>query len=418
MLHGNAVYAQSGGVTSVINGSAYGVITEAMKADFIEKIYGGFQGINGILDENLIDLQEESPNMIEALRYTPGAALGSCRRKLPDLEKNRNEFERIVQVLEAHNIRYFFYNGGNDSMDTAYKVSQIAGQMGYDLISVGVPKTIDNDLPVTDNSPGFGSTAKYNATSLLEGGIDVASMYRDSTKVFVMETMGRHAGWIAASTALARRMAGDPPHIILLPERPVSQDKLLAKIEGTVAQQGYCVVVVSEGAKKEDGTFLADSGIKDQFGHVQLGGAVNVVQSIIKDNLGLKTHGALLDYCQRSGRHLVSRVDLEQAIACGHHAVIIAKEQLNGKMVTIVRESNDPYQWSVDHTDASNIANQEKLLPDSYIQDEGFDITDEFITYCQPLIEGEDFPPFSAGIPQYGKLKNQLIPKKLPAFTT
>lgn len=417
MLKGNAVYAQSGGVTSVINASAYGVITEAMKVDFIDKIYGGFQGINGILDESLVDIQEESPAAIEALRYTPGAALGSCRRKLSDLEKNRSEYERIVQVLEAHNIRYFFYNGGNDSMDTAYKVSQIAGQMGYDLVSIGVPKTIDNDLPITDNCPGFGSTAKYNAISLLEGGLDIASMYRDSTKVFVLETMGRHAGWIAAATAMARRQAGEPPHIILLPERPVNIDKFLAKVEGTVAQNGYCVVAVSEGAKDESGKFLADSGTKDQFGHVQLGGAVNEVQSIIKGKLGLKTHGALLDYCQRSGRHIGSRVDVEQAIACGKHAVEIAKEQLNGHMAILVRESNTPYQWSVSHTSAANIANQEKMLPDSYISEDGFDVTEEFETYCRPLIEGEEPPPFVGGIPQYGRFENKLIPKKLGEFS-
>ena len=416
MLKGNAVYAQSGGVTSVINGSAYGVIAQAMKSDFIEKIYGGFQGINGILDEDLIDLHEESPHAIDALRYTPGGALGSCRRKLADLEKNRAEYERILQVLAAHNIRYFFYNGGNDSMDTAYKVSRIAEQMGYDLISIGIPKTIDNDLPVTDNCPGFGSTAKYNAISILEGSLDVASMYRDSTKVFVMETMGRHAGWIAASTALARREPEDAPHLILLPERPMKQEEFLGKVEKNVAQRGYCVVAVSEGAKKDDGTFLADAGTTDQFGHVQLGGAVNVVQSLIKTNLGLKTHGALLDYCQRSARHAASRVDLEQAIACGKHAVALAKEQLNGKMVTIVRESNHPYRWSMGHTDAAHIANQEKMLPDSYISADGFNVTEEFITYCRPLIEGEDFPPYAAGVPQYGQLKKQLIPKKLPPF--
>lgn len=417
MLKGNAVYAQSGGVTSVINASAYGVIKAAMNADFIEKIYGGFQGINGILDESLVDLHAESPAAIEALRYTPGGALGSCRRKLKDLETNRSEYERIVQVLEAHNIRYFFYNGGNDSMDTAYKVSQIAEQMGYDLIAVGVPKTIDNDLPITDNCPGFGSTAKYNAVSILEGGLDIASMYRDSTKVFVLETMGRHAGWIAGATAMARRDAGDAPHIILLPERPMNEDKFLARIENTVADNGYCVVAVSEGAKDDTGKFLADSGVKDNFGHVQLGGAVNEVQSLIRGKLGLKTHGALLDYCQRSGRHIAARVDIEQAIATGKHAVEIAKQQLNGHMATIVRESNDPYQWSVGNTSAANIANQEKMLPDSYISADGFDITEEFETYCRPLIEGEDHPPYVGGVPQYGRLKNDLIPKKLDAFS-
>ncbi|MGK5091594.1 6-phosphofructokinase [Deltaproteobacteria bacterium TL4] len=416
MLKGNAVYAQSGGVTSVINASAYAVITEAMQSDFIDNIYGGFQGINGILDEKLIDFKEESPAVIKSLRYTPAAALGSCRRKLPDLNANRREFERIVEVFNAHNIRYFFYNGGNDSMDTAYKVSQIAGQMGYELISVGIPKTVDNDLPITDNCPGYGSVAKYNAVSILEGGLDVASMYRDSTKVFVLETMGRHAGWIAAATALARREPGDAPHVILLPEVRFEGEPFLTKVEEVVRQKGYCVVAVSEGVRTADGGFLAESGNKDQFGHAELGGVVNVIQSIIQRFLKMKTHGALLDYCQRSGRHLASRVDVEQAVACGQHAVRLAEQRLNGQMVTIVRESDSPYRWTVGNTDILNIANKEKLLPDDYISGDGFDVTEKFIQYGRPLITGEDFPPFSDGIPQYGVLKNHLLKPKLKSF--
>ena len=416
MLIGNAVYAQSGGVTSVINASAYGVITEAIKADFIKNVYGGFQGINGVLDESLVNLGDESAEAIESLKHTPGAALGSCRRKLPDMQKNRTEFERIIKVLQAHDVRYFFYNGGNDSMDTAYKVSLIAGEMGYDLISVGVPKTIDNDLPVTDNSPGFGSAAKYNAISIMEGAYDIASMYRDSTKVFVMETMGRHAGWIAASTALAQRKPDDAPHIILLPEVPLQQDAFLAKVEDTISRKGYAVVAVSEGLKNEDGSFLADGGAVDSFGHAQLGGVLNPIQMMLKQNLKVKTHGALLDYCQRSGRHIASRVDVEQAIACGRKAVQLAGEQLNGQMVTIVRESDDPYQWSVGHTASNNIANKEKVLPPEYISADGFGVTEAFDKYCRPLIVGESYPPYANGIPAYGGFQNKFIDRKLEPF--
>ena len=417
MRKGNAVYAQSGGVSSVINASAYGVITEAMKSELIDQIYGGFQGINGILDEKLIDLHAESPATIEALRYTPAAALGSCRKKLPSLETNRAEYERIVEVFEAHNIRYFFYNGGNDSMDTAYKVSLIAEQLGYDVICVGIPKTVDNDLPMTDNSPGYGSVAKYNAISMLEGGFDVRSMYRDSTKVFVLETMGRHAGWIAGATALARANHGISPHIILLPEVTFDQSKFINEVEHCIGAYGYCTIAVSEGIKNEEGEFLSESGVTDAFGHAQLGGVGLMLQTMIKQLLHLKTHGALLDYCQRSGRHIASRVDVEQAVACGKAAVSLAEEGLNGKMITIVREGNDPYRWTTSYTDAANVANQEKTVPPEFIASNGMDVTEKFIEYCQPLIVGEEYPPYHSGVPQYGKLKQQLVSQKLSSFS-
>ncbi len=416
MQKGNAVYAQSGGVTSVINASAYGVIKRAFKTDCIENVYGALYGINGILEENLLDLQEEEPITLESLRYTPGAAFGSCRHKLPDLEKNRVEFERIVQVCEAHNIRYFFYNGGNDSMDTVAKISQISQQMGYELSCIGIPKTVDNDLPETDNCPGYGSAAKYNAISILEAGFDLLSMCRDSTKVFVMETMGRHTGWIAASTALARSIEGDPPHIILVPERPVEEDPLLARVDETIAQYGYCVIAVSEGIRTKEGKFWADAGYTDNFGNTQLGGVGALLQNMIKQRLGFRTHGALLDYCQRSARHIASRVDIEQAIACGKHAVTLSQEGWNGQMVTIVRESNDPYRWSLSHVDATSVASQERPLPDVYLNDDGFGVTEEFLNYCRPLIEGQDSPSYQKGIPQYARLQKYFLPKQLPEF--
>lgn len=408
-MKGNAVYAQSGGVTSVVNCSAYGVIKAAMKADFIEHIYAGLFGINGIIEDKLIDIAQESKENIEGLRYTPSAAFGTCRKKLPSLEENRAEFERIVAVFKAHNIRYFFYNGGNDSMDTALKVSMIAEDLGYDLIAIGIPKTVDNDLPVTDNCPGFGSVAKYNAVSIKEGSYDVESMHRDSTKVFVLESMGRNAGWIVGSTGLNHTSPKDGPHIILFPERPFNREDFLGKVDDTVSKIGFCVVAVSEGVKKPDGTFLAESGTKDSFGHAQLGGAGEAVAGMIQSELKLKKHTAILDYCQRSGRHLASLTDVNQAIACGKEAVKLAGEDKNGLMTIIVRESNDPYQWSIGSTDMKNIANKEKKVPDNYITSDGYHITDEFRMYCQPLIEGEDYPPFQHGLPDYTRLNKNLV---------
>ena len=413
MAKANAVYAQSGGVTSVINGSAYGVIKAAQESGIIDNIYGGLYGINGVLEENLVDISQEDPAVIELLPFTPSAAFGSCRKNLPSLEKNRADFERIIEVFKAHEVRYFFYNGGNDSMDTAHKISQLSADMGYQVTCIGVPKTVDNDLPVTDNSPGFGSVAKYNAVSLREASFDVASMHRDSTKAFVAETMGRHAGWIAASTAMAGTNENEGPHIILLPEIAFREDAFLAEVERTRAKIGYCVVAVSEGLQNEAGKFVADAGTVDMFGHTQLGGAGDFISNLIKNKLNIKVHNALPDYFQRSGRHIASRTDLEQAIAVGREAVNLAAKGLNGQMVTIVRESDTPYSWTVGHTDIDNIANKEKVLPADYIREDGFHITDAFRKYCQPLIEGELWPEYVGGIPVYGQLARNLVPKKL-----
>jgi 6-phosphofructokinase 1 len=412
----NAVYAQSGGVTSVINASAYGLIKAAQSASFIDSVYAGLDGINGVIDENLIDLAQEAPATVEALRYTPGGAFGSCRRKLQDIEKNRAVFERILQVLDAHDVGYFFYNGGNDSMDAVAKLAAFAKAQGSALRVVGIPKTVDNDLPITDNCPGFGSVAKYNAVSALEASLDLASMSKDSTKVFVLEAMGRHAGWIAAATGLAARDPAVGPQIILLPEVPFDAERFLKAVSATVARLGYCSITVSEGLQDKDGRFVAETGLKDAFGHSQLGGAGQYIQDLVKRELKMKHHGAILDYCQRSARHLASATDVEQAVACGAKAVELAGKGLSGVMVTIRRESQEPYRWGLDHTDASNIANQEKMLPKDYIRDDGFHVTDKFRSYCEPLIRGEDYPPYRDGLPAYARLKKALRPKKLGAF--
>ncbi|MDH5751374.1 MAG: 6-phosphofructokinase [Deltaproteobacteria bacterium] len=414
MAKPNAVYAQSGGVTSVINASAYGCIKAAMAADFIGDVLAGLDGINGVLEENLIDLSRENPADLEALRHTPAGAFGSCRKKLKDMEKDRAQFERILQVCEAHNIGYFFYDGGNDSMDTVDKLSRFARQEGSPLQVVGIPKTIDNDLPITDNSLGFASAAKYNTVSMMEGSLDVSSMFRDSTKVFILETMGRHAGWLAASTGLGRRTDQDGPHLILLPEVAFEKQNFLARVEETVGQLGYCAITVSEGTMDTRGKFLTESETTDSFGHAQLGGAGQYISELIKKDLGLKTHSAVLDYCQRSGRHVSSAVDVEQAMACGARAVALAAEGHSGVMVTIVRESSSPYRWSLGFTDAGNIANKEKKMPREFISGDGFHITDKFREYCLPLIQGEDYPPYENGLPAYRRLKKNLRPVKLP----
>jgi ATP-dependent phosphofructokinase / diphosphate-dependent phosphofructokinase len=411
----NAVYAQSGGVTSVINASAYGLIKAARACAFIDEVYAGLDGINGVLDERLIDLSQEDPAAIEALRFTPAGAFGSCRKKLKDLDKDRASFQRILDVLAAHEIHYFFYNGGNDSMDTVDKLDRFAKAQGFALQVIGIPKTIDNDLPITDCSPGFGSVAKYNSISMLEGALDTESMYRDSTKVFVLETMGRHAGWIAASTGLASRSERDGPHLILLPEVGFDKGKFLAAVEATVQREGFCAITVSEGAQDAQGHFLSEAGGQDAFGHTQLGGAGMFVQELVKAELKLKVHGAVLDYCQRSGRHLAAKVDVEQAVACGAHAVKLAGEGLTGQMVTIQRDSDDPYRWSVGHTEAGDIANKEKLLPREFIREDGFHVTEGFRRYCLPLIQGEDYPPYAGGLPAYRRLKKALLPQKLAA---
>jgi len=410
----NAFYAQSGGVTAVINASACGVIETARKhRDRIGKVYAGRDGIIGALTEDLIDTSRESARDIAALKHTPGGAFGSCRYKLKGLEENRAQYERLIEVFKAHNIGYFFYNGGNDSMDTAHKVSQIGRKLGYPVICVGVPKTVDNDLPITDNCPGFGSVAKYIAISTREAAMDVASMSRTSTKVFVLEVMGRHAGWIAAAGGLAGERAGDAPHIILFPEIPFDKARFLAKVQDTVKRQDYCVIVVSEGTRYADGRFLADAGSRDAFGHVQLGGVGPEVANIVKSALGHKYHWAVADYLQRSARHIASQTDLDQAYAVGEAAVKLALEGRNAVMPVITRVSDSPYRWKVGVAELKRVANREKTMPRSFITRDGFGITAAARRYLAPLIRGEAYPPYRDGMPRYVQLKNKPVARKL-----
>ena len=408
----NAFYGQSGGVTPVINASAAGVIQTAKQyPDAIKYVYVGEDGILGALTENLIDSSLESDADIEALKYTPAGAFGSCRYKLKSLEEHKVEYERLIEVFKAHDIRYFFYNGGGDSQDTAHKVSQLSETMGYPITCVGVPKTIDNDLPFTDCSPGFASVAKYVAVSILEASMDVASMSSSSTKVFVMEVMGRHAGWITAAAGLAADDRGFGPDIILFPEIEFNQQAFLNKVDATVQRKGFCSVVVSEGVKRPDGTFLADSGLRDAFGHAQLGGVAPVVVELVKEAHGLKCHWAVCDYLQRAARHIGSSVDVEHAYALGKAAVEFAVNGKNAVMPTIVRTSDNPYTWEIGKAPLSEVANVEQKLPPHYVTNDGFFITDECRRYLQPLIVGEDYPPYENGLPKYVKLKKIKVPK-------
>ncbi|HEY8553000.1 MAG TPA: 6-phosphofructokinase [Burkholderiales bacterium] len=410
----NAFYAQSGGVTAVINASACGVIETARKyRSKIGKVYAGRDGIIGALTEDLIDTSKESAAAIRALRYTPGGAFGSCRYKLKSLEESRAQYERLIEVFKAHDIGYFFYNGGGDSADTCLKIAQLSQQMDYPLIAVHVPKTVDNDLPITDNSPGFGSVAKYIAVAVREASLDVASMARTSTKVFVLETMGRHAGWIAAAGGLAGEKPGDPPHVILFPEITFDEEKFLSRVDESVKKYGYCTVVVSEGVRDRNGKFLAEAGTRDAFGHVQLGGVGPVVAQLIKDKLGYKYHWAVADYLQRSARHIASKVDVEQAYAVGRAAVELAVKGKGGVMPTIVRQSSKPYKWKIGVADLRDVANVEKKLPRDYITEDGFGITAKCRNYLAPLIQGEDYPPYKNGLPQYVRLKNVPVKKRL-----
>ncbi|MCW4148082.1 6-phosphofructokinase [Halomonas sp. 18H] len=418
MAQYNAFYAQSGGVTAVINASACGVIEACRQApDQIGKVYAGHNGIIGALTEDLIDVTQESDDAIAALRHTPGGAFGSCRYKLKDIDTHRAQYERLIEVFKAHDIRYFFYNGGGDSADTCLKVSQLSEKLGYPLTAIHVPKTVDNDLPITDNSPGFGSVAKYIATSTLETSLDIASMCATSTKVFVLEVMGRHAGWIAAAGGLAGEGAGEPPHLIVFPEIPFNRKAVMERVEQSVKQNGYCVIVVSEGARYEDGTFLADAGNTDAFGHRQLGGVAPTLAGMIKQDLGYKYHWAVADYLQRAARHLASKTDVEQAYAVGREAVSLALAGKNAMMPAIRRISQSPYQWDVISAPLSQVANQEKFMPRDFISEEGFDITDTCRDYLSPLIQGEDFPPFENGLPKVAKLKLAKVERKLPVFT-
>ena len=414
MSRKNAFYAQSGGVTAVINASACAVVETARKhRNKIAKVYAGRDGIIGALTEDMIDTSKESARNIAALKYTPGGAFGSCRYKLKGFEENEAQYRRLIDVFAAHDIGYFFYNGGNDSMDTAHKVSQIGRKLGYPITCVGVPKTVDNDLPITDNCPGFGSVAKYVAVSTREAAMDVYSMSRTSTKVFVLEVMGRHAGWIAAAGGLAAEKPGDAPHIILLPEVPFQQQKFLDRVEETVQKQSYCVIVVSEGTAYADGRFLADAGSRDAFGHVQLGGVGQTVAAIVKEHLGYKYHYAVADYLQRSARHIASQVDLDQAYAVGKAAVELAVSGRNAVMPVIKRTSDKPYRWKIDVAELKRVANREKKLPKSYISKDGFGITAACRRYLSPLIRGEAYPPYRNGLPHYVELKNTPVAKKL-----
>lgn len=414
----NAFYAQSGGVTAVINASACGLIETARTyPDRIGKVFAGRDGILGALTEDLIDTSLESEEDIARLRHTPGGAFGSCRYKLKSLEEHRRQYERLIEVCRAHDIGYFFYNGGNDSMDTAWKVSQLAEKMDFPLVCVGIPKTVDNDLPITDTCPGFGSVAKYVATSMREAGYDVASMARTSTKIFVLEVMGRHAGWITAACGLATEAEGEPPHILLFPEIPFDEGKFLSKVQDCVTRFGYCTVAVSEGLLDQQGRLMADMGSKDAFGHAQLGGVGQVVAQLIKEKLGHKYHWALADYLQRSARHLASGTDLVQAYAVGKAAVELALEGRNAVMPTIRRISDEPYAWDVGVAELKDVANVEKKMPRGFIDLDGFHITDECRRYLAPLIVGEDFPPFRDGLPDYVRLKNILVNKQLDPFS-
>ena len=410
----NAFYAQSGGVTSVINASACGVIETARKhRNRIGKLYAGRNGILGALHEDLIDTSAESASAIAALRHTPGGAFGSARYKLKGLEENKAEYERRIEVFKAHNIGYFFYNGGGDSMDTAHKVAQMSRRMKFPVTCIGVPKTVDNDLPITDTCPGFGSVAKYVAVSTREAALDVASMALTSTKVFILEVMGRHAGWIAAAGGLAGEKPEDPPHVILFPEIPFELKPFLERVSFAVKNYGYCVVVVSEGARYADGRFLADAGTKDAFGHTQLGGVAATVADIVRHELGLKYHYAIADYLQRAARHIASATDVRQAYAVGQKAVEFALAGHNAVMPVIVRTSDKPYRWKVDKTPLARVANREKMMPRSYITKDGFGITGRCRTYLEPLIQGEDYPPYQRGLPRYASLKLKAVPKLL-----
>ena len=412
----NVFYAQSGGVTAVINATACGVIETARRSRRLGKVLAGRNGILGALREELIDTSKESRQAIAALRHTPSGAFGSCRFKLKSPEENPAEYKRLIEVFQAHDIGCFFYNGGGDSQDTANKVSQFSLQMGHPITCIGIPKTVDNDLPLTDTCPGFGSVAKYVAVSTMEAGLDVASMAESSTKVFVLEVMGRHAGWIAAAGGLAKTDSKAPPHIILFPEIAFDRQAFLDQVRRTVDKVGYCVVVASEGAQYADGSFLADSGSKDAFGHTQLGGVAPSLVEMIKAEHGFKCHWAVADYLQRAARHIASATDVEQAYAVGAAAVEFALEGKNAVMPVITRLKGKGYRWRIDEAPLSKVANVERKMPRSFITRDGFGITARAREYLLPLIQGEDYPPYENGLPRYVRLRNVLLKKKLPAF--
>ena len=413
----NAFYAQSGGVTSVINASAAGVIDACRRhRGRIGKLYAGRDGIVGALTEDLIDVGKEDPAAIRALKWTPAGAFGSARYKLKKFEDNPAQYERLIEVFKAHDIGYFFYNGGGDSADTCLKVSQLSEKLGYPLQAIHVPKTVDNDLPITDCCPGFGSVAKYIAVSTREASFDVASMSKTSTKVFVLEVMGRHAGWIAAAGGLASDKVCELPVVILFPEVPFDQKKFLARVNAMVKKHGYCSVVVSEGVKGADGKFLSDQGLRDAFGHAQLGGVAPVIANMVKNELGHKFHWAVADYLQRAARHVASKTDVDQAYALGKSAVELALKGNNAVMPTVVRVADKPYKWKTGVAQLKDVANVEKMMPRNFITADGFGITEKCRAYLSPLIKGEDYPPYKDGLPQYVRLKNVAVKKKLRTF--
>ena len=417
-MKGNIFYAQSGGVTPVINATAAGVIDAYNKnKKSFGKLYVGKNGILGALNEELIDISKEDKTQLALLKQTPGGAFGSCRLKLSDFKKSKKDFDRLYEVFKKHNIRYFFYNGGGDSQDTTNKVSKFFKEKNYSIICIGLPKTIDNDLPVTDNCPGFGSVAKYIATSTLEASLDVKSMCETSTKVFILEVMGRHAGWLAASAGVIKEKAGDAPHLILFPEIQFNQSSFLKKVKETTIKYGYCVIVASEGIKDNKNKFLSDSGLKDSFGHAQLGGVAPVLSSIITNKLKYKVHWAVSDYLQRAARHIASTVDVDQAYALGLESIKVAKLDNNNIMLTIKSTKiKQKYKWSISSTNLNNVANVEKMLPKNFIKSNGFEITRSCKEYISNLIQGEDYPSYDNGVPQYAKLECKTIKKKLPTY--
>ncbi|MES2204742.1 MAG: 6-phosphofructokinase [Pseudomonadota bacterium] len=413
----NICYAQSGGPTAVINESARAVIeTAKLHPTHFGKVYAGLNGISGILNEELIDVYTEPQANINGLRYTPSSAFGSCRYKLKDIASHREQYLRLLEVFDAHNIGYFLYNGGGDSQDTAYKISMISQSLGYSLQCIGIPKTVDNDLPFTDCSPGFASAGKYLATSIREAGLDLNSMASSSTRVFIMETMGRHTGWLAAASGIAQDAQNPEPHIILFPEITFEPEKFLAKVDECVRKNGLCTISVSEGILDVSGKHLSEKKEIDAFGHAQLGGVASMIAGLIKQNLNLKNHWAVPDYFQRAARHLASKVDLDHAYAVGKSAVEFLLAGKNAVMPTIIRDSSSPYQWHIGEANLADIANQEKFLPRNYIDGEGFHITEKCREYLSPLIQGEDAPIFHHGLPNYTRLNRQLIEKKLTSF--
>jgi 6-phosphofructokinase len=410
----NIFYAQSGGATAVINTTACGVIQTARKhADRIGKVYAGEYGIVGALTENLIDTTYESDENIAALYHTPASAFGSCRYRLKSLEENCAEYQRLIDVFAAHNIGYFFYNGGNDSQDTTHKISQMSEKMGYPLTCIGLPKTIDNDLPFTDSCPGFGSAAKYVAVSIREASMDVACMAATSTKIFILEVMGRHAGWIAAAAGLAAEQEGDPPHIILFPETPFEVGRFIARVDESVKKNGFCSIVVSEGLKTRDGKFLSNSDLVDAFGHTQLGGVAPVIAHLVKRELGHKCHWAVSDYLQRAARHVASQTDVDQAYALGKAGIEYALAGKKDIMLAIKRIQQSPYRWEIEGVPLSKVANIEHKMPAEFLNKDGFHITDACREYLLPLIQGESYPPYRDGLPHYVKLKNKLAARLL-----